>query len=411
MEILVKGLQANLPDSTRSTQVFALGQQPNPRKVKRTINMFLLFWLLAQGRKELGEVIKPTRLAKIVVLQHSYRDLYIILTLFPRYLGELEAYFREHEKRNGMNAPADADGGNREKPPDHLKTFVTDDNLRRLLTLHPYQGQENEDANFTVWRDGKCHPIPEEEVRAYIRLTRSITTDQKKVRTARSGSIFINRQAQLEVFLRMLDASSQQHFLVVTGPAGIGKTALLQQYAEECSRRNISFAHVHWSSDRNQDVIDVMRMIRDAFSYENFGEFNEAINSEGVGLGRIAQTFSGGLARTALNNKIVIFFDGYDYAPEFLKNWLVREFLFSIERLSNVIVCVSSRNRLDIVSSRVSIQTVEVTLSPFTKWDIADYLKALDLPVTDGAVEVLQRISEGNPAKFAQAAQLLNDWS
>lgn len=328
--------------------------------------------------------------------------------MFPKYLGELEAYFREHEHAEAIEVPAESKDGEPETPPAHLKTFVTDDNLRQLLTLHPYQGQENEDANFTIWRDGKYRPIPEEEIRAYIRLTRSITADQKKVRSQSSGQIFINRQAQLQAFLKMLDGSGEEHILIVTGARGIGKTMLLQRYAQECFRRGIPVAQFNLST-LHDSVVDFMRLIRDAFPNGDFSRFNNAVNSESVRIERLTYTFVDGLARIAQNNKVVILLDDYDLTSESLKNWIAHQFLFAIENVPNLIACIAGRGDIDVMSPLLSKRTVALTLGPFSKPDIAEYLKALDLQVTDEAVEVLQRISEGSPEKFAQAAKLINE--
>ena len=180
MEALVGGLDINLPDAELSTQVFALGQEPNPRKVKRTINVFLLLWTLAQRREQLRDVIKPSRLAKIVVIQHSYRELYSILTVTPRALGELELYFRQpegqSEEMNTEKSGEDADAS--PALSEYLKPFVGNENLKRLLTLHSGQDEESQDVNFVLWRDGKYDPIAEDEIRSYIGLTHSVTREQ-----------------------------------------------------------------------------------------------------------------------------------------------------------------------------------------------------------------------------------------
>jgi formylglycine-generating enzyme required for sulfatase activity len=90
METFVGKTALGLPDP-RCNGVFALGLEPNLRKVKRTIYTYLLFWQLAQ-QKKLGE-IKPVRLAKIVVIQHSYPGFYALVRNFPADLARLEAYF------------------------------------------------------------------------------------------------------------------------------------------------------------------------------------------------------------------------------------------------------------------------------------------------------------------------------
>jgi len=90
MRGFVNTLVPHLPDP-RCADVFALGLAPNPRQVKRTVNVFLLVWKLS--RQKLPQAIHPVRLAKVVVIQHSHPDLYALLREVPRYLRELEANF------------------------------------------------------------------------------------------------------------------------------------------------------------------------------------------------------------------------------------------------------------------------------------------------------------------------------
>ena len=181
MEALVEGLDVNLPQKSDSAMVFAYGQDPNPRKVKRTINVFLLLWTLSLRREGLRGSIQPIRLAKIVVLQHSYRALFKILLLLPERLGELEAHFRQQKTLSvATESPKDEQDGGDQTPslPENLKPFASMERLKSLLTLHPW---DNEEANFAIWENGKYNPIAEEQIKAYIELTHSITHDQRNL--------------------------------------------------------------------------------------------------------------------------------------------------------------------------------------------------------------------------------------
>ncbi len=68
----------NLPDPRCGT-VFGVGLEPNPRRIKRTLNVFLLLWRLAQIREDLRDTIKPVRLAKIVIIQQYHPQLFELL--------------------------------------------------------------------------------------------------------------------------------------------------------------------------------------------------------------------------------------------------------------------------------------------------------------------------------------------
>lgn len=91
----VKELSAEWPDN-ECPKVFSTGLGDNPRQIKRTVNVFLMLWKLAEKRKDkLEGRIKPIRLAKVVTIQTVHPELYnLLLRDAPQYLRELEEYCR-----------------------------------------------------------------------------------------------------------------------------------------------------------------------------------------------------------------------------------------------------------------------------------------------------------------------------
>jgi formylglycine-generating enzyme required for sulfatase activity len=172
MEKFVGKVAPQLTDK-RCNEVFALGLAPNPRQVKRTINVFLLLWRLTGRRKELEDVITPVRLAKAVVIQNSYRELYKKLQSRPQYLGDLERYFRAVEERRSSEPSLDqvqdisqAGGRQTEALPSlapDLEPFRSQERLRAMLTMHPLKSLEQDDANFAR--------LTRDQLQAYITLT------------------------------------------------------------------------------------------------------------------------------------------------------------------------------------------------------------------------------------------------
>ena len=79
----------------RCAEVFARGLEPNPRRIKRTLNIFLLLERLAQNRPDLADRIKPVRLAKIVIIREYHPRLFALLTAGGHYLIDLEKRLRE----------------------------------------------------------------------------------------------------------------------------------------------------------------------------------------------------------------------------------------------------------------------------------------------------------------------------
>jgi formylglycine-generating enzyme required for sulfatase activity len=162
----VNALMPQLPERCRD--VFTLGLRPNPRRVKRAINIFLFLWRLS--RERIAEHIKPVRLAKVVVIQHSYPALYDLLVETPRYLRELEAYFRSQRYPSTEMEPAqEQEVSVAPRLPAALQPFEGRGMLRRLLTMHPTEGPGSENANFT--------DLTPQELRTYIYLTRRAASD------------------------------------------------------------------------------------------------------------------------------------------------------------------------------------------------------------------------------------------
>jgi formylglycine-generating enzyme required for sulfatase activity len=100
MVAFIRQEAADLPSGYADdcAEVFARGVETNPRKVKRTLNVFWMHSRLAEHRVELKEVIKPVRLAKVVVIQNRYPDLYRDWVEAPLLLRHLEERFIEIQR-------------------------------------------------------------------------------------------------------------------------------------------------------------------------------------------------------------------------------------------------------------------------------------------------------------------------
>jgi formylglycine-generating enzyme required for sulfatase activity len=163
----VQGLTADWPHA-ECPKVFAAGLGDNPRQIKRTVNVFLMLWNLAEKRQErlLGR-IKPIRLAKVVAIQSVYPDLYnLLLKEEPRYLRALEEYYRlelSHELGPEKEKTENQKISQVEVPP-AIAPFLSQRGaaaVRRVLTLHSGDVQ---DANFTG--------LPPDELKLYFTLAR-----------------------------------------------------------------------------------------------------------------------------------------------------------------------------------------------------------------------------------------------
>jgi len=163
----------NLPDA-RCETVFSVGLEANPRRIKRTLNVFLLLWRLSQNREDLRDAIKPVRLAKIVIIQQYHPRLFALLAEGPHHLIDLERRFREtirpqegegmtrSERPVAVEVGRGTGDGSEEISAGPLTEFLTRSLLRELLTC---TAEDEPDANFS-----DLTPLG---VREYIYLTRS----------------------------------------------------------------------------------------------------------------------------------------------------------------------------------------------------------------------------------------------
>ena len=93
----LRRLDVQLPDE-RCRDVFLAALAPNPREIKRMVNTFSLHWALARARMR-GIDVKPVRLAKVVVIQQSYGELFALLVDRPEWLATLERLFLDRAGR------------------------------------------------------------------------------------------------------------------------------------------------------------------------------------------------------------------------------------------------------------------------------------------------------------------------
>lgn len=147
----------HLPPGCRD--ILAVGLEPNPRVVKRTLNIFRLLLRLAERRVAAGtmEPIVPVLLVKMVVIQARYRDLYRDLLEYPNLIQDLEWAAREGlEVRRAVPPLA-------EEAPDAetlLERYLRYKPLLRMLRTGP--------AFADLTRD---------QINAYIYLTRTTSEE------------------------------------------------------------------------------------------------------------------------------------------------------------------------------------------------------------------------------------------
>jgi hypothetical protein len=123
-------------DSKRIATIMTAGLLRNPRKVKRTFNTLRLHLALATARKRQAP---PALLAKLVVIQSSFAEVYERVVRAPTLLKDLEAAARDLQGQNIDN---------------DIKSLVTDNpRLDRMLFHEPFFAQlDDEELNNLVFQ-------------------------------------------------------------------------------------------------------------------------------------------------------------------------------------------------------------------------------------------------------------------
>ncbi|MBN1260698.1 MAG: SUMF1/EgtB/PvdO family nonheme iron enzyme [Anaerolineae bacterium] len=135
-------------------QVFSAGLAPNPRMVKRTLNIFNLLSELSQKRIRRGALgpMDLSRLAKIVVIQARFAELYHDLLEYPNLIQELELAATGRKDVLPVLAGSDSDA----------RPLV-----ERYAGIRPLMRMLRVGASFA-----NLTPV---EVRAYLHLVRPLT--------------------------------------------------------------------------------------------------------------------------------------------------------------------------------------------------------------------------------------------
>ena len=151
--------------------VLSLGLEPNPRVVKRTLNIFRLLLKMAEHRVAADKIepVVPELLAKMVVIQARYQDLYHDLLEYPNLIQDLEMAARE-----GMEVQ-------RAVPPLSPLRFGEDDSqeaetvtlMERYLRYKPLLRMLRVDPAFA--------DLTRSQINTYIYLTRTTSKEAGRI--------------------------------------------------------------------------------------------------------------------------------------------------------------------------------------------------------------------------------------
>jgi hypothetical protein len=111
----------HLPEEQR--ELFTKGLLPNPRKIKRVLNMYHFTLEIVQGDPQLSRKISANILTKLILLQQQWQGLYNAALANPVLLPVLEGYWRGDKRLS------------------HQMEWAAPDQVQKIRDAHPLENQ------------------------------------------------------------------------------------------------------------------------------------------------------------------------------------------------------------------------------------------------------------------------------
>src|SRR5215211_6875524 len=90
--------------------------------------------------------------------------------------------------------------------------------------------------------------------------------------------LFVNRTRQSDAFRKMLEGQSRRRIMILTAGPGMGKSWLLQIFAQEAGSRKLPLVQIDFADGQAYDTLMLVRRCRDSFGPEHFNALTQAIN-------------------------------------------------------------------------------------------------------------------------------------
>jgi hypothetical protein len=145
---------SDVPNVMDVSHIFSAGLLPNPRQVLRVIGIFRFVTELAEARGDIYTgAIHPDILAKLVIVQYRFPDLFVDLVERPSLLAELEWSYQ-------LPSPVDLEG---EFPESFelIKNHSNKRGLRRLLTVPEAESLADVDLGDYIFITARAQSQPE----------------------------------------------------------------------------------------------------------------------------------------------------------------------------------------------------------------------------------------------------------
>jgi formylglycine-generating enzyme required for sulfatase activity/Cdc6-like AAA superfamily ATPase len=201
IEVFVRKVYLDVyKDCPTAPEVFSLGLEPNPRKVKRALNIYRTLLELAEVRWKAWEMdhrVVPDLLAKMVVIQSRFRALYDELVRHPELIVRLEEWAQEFDRPEKVNQTGQEQATAEEfrarlagwwllRPASLSQEQATAEEFRaRLEKLVPELGHPALAAMLALEKGARFGELKRDELSTYIYLAGTAEGGARLVRPSR----------------------------------------------------------------------------------------------------------------------------------------------------------------------------------------------------------------------------------
>ncbi len=220
--------------------ILSLGLEPNPRVVKRTLNILRLLLKLAERRvaEDTMGPVEPGLLAKMVVIQARYRDLYRDLWEYPNLIQDLEWAAREGMEVSRAVSPFTKDSP---ETTTLLEQYLRYKPLLRMLRAEP------------AFAD-----LTQGQINAYIYLTRTTSEEAARAPMMEAARLWQDLLSNDSTRIRASVAAVQAEGRTAEYAAALARLLEPESEASLAQRISASTALAYLGDQRDFDeMVDV----------------------------------------------------------------------------------------------------------------------------------------------------------